>query len=124
MGRKGRDFCLFSAAYPDFRSNDVGGTENTESAPIQDVAVNHGCVHVSVAEQFLNGSYVVTTFQKLCGEAFVLGHALYMKAVHGGKAKNDRIDAHKIAVMLRGGMIPTAYVYPAGMLRPTPVEPQ
>ncbi|HEU4353987.1 MAG TPA: IS21-like element helper ATPase IstB, partial [Actinomycetota bacterium] len=28
---------------------------------------------------------------------FVLGHALYMKAIHGGKAKNDRIDAHKIA---------------------------
>jgi hypothetical protein len=28
------------------------------------------------------------------GIAFVLGHALYMKAIHGGKAKNDRIDAH------------------------------
>ena len=47
--------------------------------------------------------------------AFVLGHALYMKAVHGGKAKNDKIDAHKIAVLLRGGMIPQAYVYPAQM---------
>ena len=46
---------------------------------------------------------------------FVLGHALYMKAIHGGKAKNDRIDAHKIAVLLRGGMLPQAYVYPAGM---------
>ena len=46
---------------------------------------------------------------------FVLGHALYMKAIHGGKAKNDRIDSHKIAVLLRGGMIPTAYVYPSEM---------
>lgn len=46
---------------------------------------------------------------------FVLGHALYMKAIHGGKAKNDRIDAHKIAALLRGGMIPRAYVYPAAM---------
>jgi transposase len=46
---------------------------------------------------------------------FVLGHALYMKAIHGGKAKNDRIDAHKIAVLLRGGMIPMAYVYPPEM---------
>src|SRR5207244_11944451 len=44
---------------------------------------------------------------------FVLGHALYMKAIHGGKAKNDKIDSHKIAVLLRGGMLPTAYVYPA-----------
>ena len=46
---------------------------------------------------------------------FVLGHALYMKAIHGGKAKNDRIDAHKIAVLLRGGMMPMAYVYPSEM---------
>ncbi len=47
--------------------------------------------------------------------AFVLGHALYMKAIHGGKAKNDRIDALKIATLLRGGMIPRAYVYPPRM---------
>jgi transposase len=46
---------------------------------------------------------------------FVLGHALYMKAIHGGKAKNDKIDSHKIAVLLRGGMIPQAYVYPKKM---------
>jgi hypothetical protein len=32
-----------------------------------------------------------------------------MKAIHGGKAKNDKIDAHKIAVLLRGGAFPTAY---------------
>ena len=36
------------------------------------------------------------------GIPFVLGHALYMKAIHGGKAKNDRIDAGKIAGLLRG----------------------
>ena len=46
---------------------------------------------------------------------FVLGHALYMRAIHGGKAKNDRIDAHKIAALLRGGMMPQAYVYPRAM---------
>jgi len=54
----------------------------------------------------------------LCAEhgiPFVLGHALSMKAIHGGKAKNDTIDAHKIAVLLRGGMLPQAYVYPAEM---------
>ena len=43
---------------------------------------------------------------------FVLGHALYMKAIHGGKAKNDRIDSKKIALLLQGGMFPLAYVYP------------
>jgi transposase len=49
------------------------------------------------------------------GIDFVLGHALYMKAIHGGKAKNDRIDSQKIAVLLRGGMFPIAYVYPRQM---------
>ena len=49
------------------------------------------------------------------GITFVLGHALSMKAIHGGKAKNDKIDSHKIARLLRGGMLPQAYVYPAAM---------
>jgi transposase len=49
------------------------------------------------------------------GIPFVLGHALSMQAIHGGKAKNDTIDAQKIAVLLRGGMRPQAYVYPAAM---------
>jgi len=38
-----------------------------------------------------------------------------MKAIHGGKAKNDQIDAHKIAVLRRGGMLPQASGYPAEM---------
>lgn len=49
------------------------------------------------------------------GIEFVLGHALYMRAIHGGKAKNDKIDSHKIATLLRGGMFPQAYVYPRKM---------
>jgi len=49
---------------------------------------------------------------------FVLGHALYLKAIHGGKTKTDKIDSRKIAVILRGGMFPVAYVYP-GEMRPT-----
>jgi transposase len=49
------------------------------------------------------------------GIAFVLGHALYMKAIHGAKAKSDRIDSKKIAVLVRGGLMPVAYAYPADM---------
>jgi transposase len=44
---------------------------------------------------------------------FVLAHALYLKAIHGGKNKNDRIDSEKIAHLLRTNLIPPAYVYPA-----------
>lgn len=38
-----------------------------------------------------------------------------MNAIHGGKIKNDRIDSRKIAGLIRAGMIPMSYVYPAEM---------
>ena len=47
------------------------------------------------------------------GITFVLGHALYMKALHGSKTKNDRIDSEKIAHLLRSNLIPPGYTYPA-----------
>ena len=47
------------------------------------------------------------------GIPFVLGQALSMQALHGGKATNDTIDAQNIAVLLRGGMLPQADVSPA-----------
>jgi Transposase len=49
------------------------------------------------------------------GITFVLGHALAMKAIHGRKSKNDKLDSHKIASLLRGGLLPQSYVYPATM---------
>jgi transposase len=45
----------------------------------------------------------------------VLGHALSRQAIHGGQAKNDKIDAQKSAVFLRGGRLPQASVSPAAM---------
>jgi len=47
------------------------------------------------------------------GIPFVLGHALSRQALHGGKATHDTIDAQKIAVLWRGGMLPQASVSPA-----------
>lgn len=43
---------------------------------------------------------------------FILGHALYMKCIHGGKSKSDKIDSEKIARLIRGGNFPQAYLYP------------
>jgi transposase len=54
--------------------------------------------------------------------AFVLGHALYMKAIHGGKAGDDKIDSSKIAHLLRGGR-PAGrrpYWLPWKLIRPWP----
>ena len=54
----------------------------------------------------------------LCAEEgipFILGHALYMKSIHGGKTKNDKVDAEKIVRLIKGGMFPLAYVYPRKM---------
>jgi transposase len=38
-----------------------------------------------------------------------------LKAIHGGKSKNDKIDAHQLATLLRGGAFHQAYVYPKEM---------
>jgi transposase len=46
---------------------------------------------------------------------FVLGHALYMKDIHGGKKKDDKLDSEKIARLMRGGTFPLSYVYPREM---------
>jgi len=51
------------------------------------------------------------------GIDFILGHALYMRCIHGGKAKNDKIDSEKIAHIMLGKNFPLAYAYPAA-LRP------
>ncbi len=44
---------------------------------------------------------------------FVLAHALYLKHIHGGKNKNDKIDSAKLAHLLRANLIPPSYVYPS-----------
>ena len=46
------------------------------------------------------------------GIPFVLGHALYLRAIHGGKVKNDKVDSEKLAMLLRGGNFAVAYAYP------------
>jgi transposase len=49
------------------------------------------------------------------GIPFYLGHALYMKAIHGGKKKNDRLDSKTIANLMRSNHFPLAYPYPKEM---------
>nr|WP_136250618.1 IS110 family transposase [Ningiella ruwaisensis] len=56
--------------------------------------------------------YWLSDFCQEHGIDFILGHALYMKAIHAGKTKNDRIDALKIAKLIRGGNFPLAHAYP------------
>lgn len=73
---------------------------------IGDIVVGVECMHCW---------YWVSDFCDQINVEFILGHALYMKAIHGGKAKNDRIDSFKIASLIRGGNFPLAYTYPAKM---------
>jgi transposase len=71
--------------------------------------------HLVVAVECLFTWYGLADLCAREGLPFVLGPALSMKAMHGGQAKNDQSDAQKMAVLLRGGMRPQAYVYPAEM---------
>jgi hypothetical protein len=70
---------------------------------------------VVVAVECIFTWYWIADLCSQIGVKFVLGHALYMKAIHGEKVKNDKIDSQKIAALLRGGMLPMAYVYPQAM---------
>jgi transposase len=68
---------------------------------------------LTVCAECMFGWYWLADACQAAGLHFVLAHALYLKAIHGGKNKNDRIDSEKIAHLLRTNLIPPAYVYPA-----------
>jgi transposase len=68
---------------------------------------------LTVCAECMFGWYWLADACQGAGLHFVLAHALYLKAIHGGKNKNDRIDSEKLAHLLRTNLIPPAYVYPA-----------
>lgn len=71
--------------------------------------------NIVVGVECMHCWYWVADFCEHHNIEFILGHALYMRAIHGGKAKNDRIDSNKIARLIRGGNFPLAYAYPKEM---------
>lgn len=71
--------------------------------------------NIVVGVECMHCWYWVSDFCELHNIDFILGHALYMKAIHGGKTKNDKIDAMKIAKLIRGGTFPLAFNYPKAM---------
>jgi len=68
---------------------------------------------LTVCAECMFGWYWLADACQEAGVTFVLAHALYLKAIHGGKNKNDRIDSEKLAHLLRSNLIPPSYVYPA-----------
>src|SRR5262245_11322176 len=57
------------------------------------------------------------------GLACVLGHALDRQALHGGKAKNEKSEAPKMAGLLRGGLLPQDQGDPAPLRCPAAPAP-
>ena len=68
---------------------------------------------LTVCCECMFGWYWLADACQAAGLTFVLAHALYVTAIHGGKNKNDRIDSEKLTHLLRSNLIPPAYVYPA-----------
>jgi transposase len=68
---------------------------------------------LTVCAECMFGWYWLADACQAAGLKFVLAHALYLRAIHGAKNKNDRIDSEKLAHLLRTNLIPPAYVYPA-----------
>ncbi|WP_156826622.1 hypothetical protein [Marinobacterium rhizophilum] len=61
----------------------------------EDIVIGVECMHCW---------YGVSDLCQQLNLPFVLGHALYMRAIHGGKAKYAKIDSLKIAKLLKRGM--------------------
>jgi transposase len=68
---------------------------------------------LTVCAECMFGWYWLADACQAAHSTFVLAHALYLRAIHGGKNKNDRIDSQKLAHLLRANLLPQAYVYPA-----------
>ncbi len=68
---------------------------------------------LTVCCECMFGWYWLADACEEAGLRFVLAHALYVRAIHGGKNKNDRVDSEKLTHLLRSNLIPPAYVYPA-----------
>src|SRR6184192_3657180 len=68
---------------------------------------------LTVCCECMFGWYWLADACQEAGLKFVLAHALYLKAIHGGKNKNDRIDSEKLTHLLRSNLIPPANLYPA-----------
>lgn len=85
----------------------------TETAFVEFISAFQGDIVVG-CECIFSWYWLADLCRKI-GVPFLLGHALYMKAIHGGKVKNDRVDAQKIALLIKGGNFPMAYVYPPEM---------
>ena len=56
--------------------------------------------------------YFLYDFCVFHGVKFVLGHALYMRAISQSKVKNDKVDSQRIADLLRTNLLPEAYTCP------------
>lgn len=67
---------------------------------------------LTVCCECMFGWYWLADACQEAGLSFVLAHALYLRAIHGGKNKNDRLDSEKLAHLLRSNLIPPSYVYP------------
>ena len=65
----------------------------TEPSALENIIRPYACDLV-IGVECMFSWYWVSDFCNSAGIPFILGHALYMKAIHGGKAKNDRIDSY------------------------------
>ena len=87
----------------------VSGSTDKSNNNVNVLVATSGDTGSAVANGFLGVECIFTWYwvADFCAERgidFALGHAYYMKSIHGGKTKSDKIDSEKIANMLRGGM--------------------
>ena len=71
--------------------------------------------NISVSAESTFAYYFLSDFCEEINVPFLLGNALYMKHIHGGKTKNDKIDSLKIAELTMKNYLPFAHICSKGV---------
>src|SRR5262245_26450954 len=83
-----------------YASQTVEGAEDSAASTVEDMAVNHGCLDVSVPKESLNGSDVVASFEELCCEGM-------SKRMARSVFRNTGFSASLLDCLLHDGLMKT-----------------
>lgn len=68
-----------------------------------------------VAVEATSGWWWMADLLEQTGHEMVLSHPKQTKAIAAARLKNDRVDAVRLAMLLRADLLPTVWVYPSSM---------
>ncbi len=89
----------------------IHGATDASGTAVEDVGVDHGCLHILVAEQFLDCADVVTVLKQMCGKGVP-------KSMTGGPFGQPGVPDRLLDCPLNDRLIHVMAPLPAGLWIP------